>query len=79
MSRMNDSKEYPLRAPTFKFITQIDHPNIHSKDGTISLALLQREWTPKISMRTILQGVYSLLVLPDHNTPIEPEKANPKT
>ncbi|CAF1186400.1 unnamed protein product, partial [Didymodactylos carnosus] len=67
--RMNDSKQYPLKAPTFKFKTQIDHPNIHP-DGTLSLGLLQGEWTARTSMRTILQGVYSLLVFPDHNTPI---------
>ena len=56
--------DYPFSFPDFIFTTNIDHPNFHINEK-ISLNILKIEnWTPFISIRTILLKIYSLLKIP---------------
>ncbi|CAF1245821.1 unnamed protein product [Didymodactylos carnosus] len=63
--------EFPFRPPLFKFTTKIYHPNIHYHYGTVSLDLSKLRCTPNRVVRPFLEGVYSLLVYPNFDTPIE--------
>ena len=60
--KMVFDSSFPLGYPSqFIFITQIFHPNI-SDNGFVSIAILQREWTPAISrFDKIIYSVQSLL------------------
>ena len=57
--------DYPFSYPDFIFTTNIDHPNFHTNEK-ISLNILKIEnWTPFISIRTILLKIYALLKKPE--------------
>lgn len=42
------TEEYPGKAPTVKFITQLFHPNIYA-DGSICLDILQNQWCAAVA------------------------------
>jgi ubiquitin-conjugating enzyme E2 A len=68
-------EEYPVRAPSVKYLQFIFHPNIY-KDGKICVDILQSsEWTPALSVRTIIQSLRSLFMDPNPASPANREAA----
>ena len=63
------SHEYPIKAPSVKFLTQIFHPNIY-RDGKICVDILQpHEWSPSQNISSILISILSLLMDPNPASP----------
>ena len=60
---------YPTFATKARFITKIRHPNI-SLTGRICMSVFDRDWTSDISMRTLLDMIYGLLLQPEHSDPV---------
>lgn len=60
--------DYPLRPPSVRFITPIIHINVYF-DGKICIDILQDQWAPSLSVRTILYSLMSLLNEPNPNSP----------
>lgn len=63
---------YPFQAPTFLFETKIWHPNISSQTGLIFLNILYDEWSPALTVWTVLQSIQAILSKPNFEEPIEP-------
>ena len=69
------NEEYPIKAPSVKFLTPMYHPNIY-RDGKICIDILQpHEWSPIQSVRTILLSIRSLLTDPNPSSPANREAA----
>jgi ubiquitin-conjugating enzyme E2 D/E len=68
-------QDYPLTAPTLKFLTKIYHPNISSK-GQICIPELDGEWSPIVTVDKIIDTIISLLCEPNTSNPIVVDLAN---
>ena len=66
--------DYPIKPPSLTFLTPMYHPNIY-KDGKICIDILQAEWTPTQTIRTILLSILSLLMDPNPKSPANREAA----
>ena len=60
---------YPTFAPKARFITKIKHPNVNAH-GRICHSILTRDWTSDISMSTLLDSIFGLLLQPEHSDPV---------
>ncbi|KAH5067630.1 peptidylprolyl isomerase [Parastagonospora nodorum] len=61
--------DYPMFAPTARFVTPIYHPNIN-RHGRICHSILDRNWTVDTSNKDLLDTIYSLLLVPKFSDPI---------
>ncbi|MPC25211.1 Ubiquitin-conjugating enzyme E2 G1 [Portunus trituberculatus] len=80
-------REYPLRPPKMKFITDIWHPNIE-KNGDVCISILHEpgddkwgyekaseRWLPVHTVETILISVISMLADPNDESPANVDAA----
>jgi len=59
--------DYPIRAPTVKFITEIFHANVNTS-GAICMSSLFGNWKPTHSVATILLALCALLAEPNRQS-----------
>ncbi|XP_053991979.1 uncharacterized protein LOC128883528 [Hylaeus volcanicus] len=67
--------DYPYAPPEIKFVTKIWHPNISSQTGAICLDILKSEWSPALTIRTVLISIQALLSSPEPDDPQDNEVA----
>lgn len=64
---------YPSLPMQVKFITRVYHPNISPVSGAICVDILQDNWSPTLTMRTVLLSVQSLLSSPEPSDSLDTE------
>lgn len=80
-------KDYPLRPPKMKFVTEIWHPNV-AKNGDVCISILhdpgedkygyekaEERWLPVHTVETIMISVISMLADPNGDSPANVEAA----
>ena len=66
--------EYPMKPPFVRFLTSIYHPNVSMKQqGAICQEIINKDWSPTLRVETITQRLYSMLISPHAETPLEAE------
>ena len=77
---MEFPKEYPNKAPIFKFVDNIFHPNIYP-DGKVCISILHEgtdiyeyesineRWNPSHSVNSIIMSIISILGDPNFESP----------
>ncbi|KAI7688121.1 hypothetical protein SSS_08732 [Sarcoptes scabiei] len=81
-------KEYPLKPPKMRFLTEIWHPNI-DKNGNVCISILHEpgddrfgyekaseRWLPVHTVETILISVISMLADPNDESPANVDAAS---
>lgn len=66
--------DYPSKPPKINFINPIYHPNI-SANGDIRLNCLNDQWSPALTISTVLLSINSLLIHPNPDDQLVPEIA----
>mmetsp|Transcript_56900 Transcript_56900/g.123111 ORF Transcript_56900/g.123111 Transcript_56900/m.123111 type:complete len:232 (-) Transcript_56900:258-953(-) len=72
---LNIPVDYPFKPPKVRFVTRIWHPNVSSQTGAICLDILDKEWSPALTIRTALLSVQALLAAPEPDDPQDAEVA----
>ncbi|MFJ4865551.1 ubiquitin-conjugating enzyme E2 variant [Streptomyces sp. NPDC088748] len=65
---------YPASPPRMRFTKPVYHPNI-TTSGSIDMGALSKEWSPTLTIETMLRSVLTLLDEPDVHDPLRPEVA----
>lgn len=77
---LNFTKAYPNKAPEFKFVSKITHPNIY-KDGRVCISILHEgvdqfgyeslseRWNPQQGISSILLSILSIIGEPNFESP----------
>ena len=61
--------QYPFAPPKVKFSTRLWHPNVSSQTGAICLDILKDQWSPAMTIRTVLLSLQALLCAPEADDP----------
>ncbi|KAK9894823.1 ubiquitin-conjugating enzyme [Cystobasidium minutum MCA 4210] len=86
--RLSFPQEFPLRPPTFKFTTEMWHPNVY-KDGRLCISILHEgedqyghedageRWLPVHTIESIILSIISMLSadVPDTSSPANVDAA----
>ena len=67
---INFPNNYPFKPPKIKFITRIFHPNIN-RYGNICLDILDKQWSPALTINKVLLSISSLLSDPNADDPLD--------
>lgn len=69
------SADYPYKPPKVQFQTRVYHPNVNSQ-GYMLLDILNKGWSPGITILEVLLSISSLLKDPNPGDPLMPEIAD---
>jgi ubiquitin-conjugating enzyme E2 M len=65
---------YPHDPPKVKCLTKVYHPNI-DLEGNVCLNILREEWSPVLSISSIIYGLHFLFLAPNTEDPLNKEAA----
>lgn len=65
---------YPHDPPKVKCLTKLYHPNI-DLDGNICLNILREEWSPVLSISSVIYGLHFLFLAPNTEDPLNKDAA----
>lgn len=66
---------FPIDPPRIKCMQKIYHPNI-DLEGNVCLNILREDWSPVLSLNSVLLGLNFLLLEPNPNDPLNKAAAN---
>lgn len=61
--------QYPFAPPKVTFNTRLWHPNVSSQTGAICLDILKDQWSPAMTIRTVLLSLQALMCAPEPDDP----------
>ena len=68
-------ENYPFKAPTVTFRTEIKHPNVKTDTGEVCPEVFFPNWSPTMNVRLVLSNMREVLKNPVVETPLEAELA----
>lgn len=69
------SDNFPIDPPRIKCLQKIYHPNI-DLEGNVCLNILREDWSPVLSLNSVLLGLNFLFLEPNPNDPLNKDAAN---
>jgi ubiquitin-protein ligase len=63
-------QDYPFKPPEVRFITPIYHCNMNSQ-GRICHSVFDRNYSPAITMKIIIDSIYGLILTPEPDDPLD--------